>query len=42
MTTNDLNCDVVEGILKDLEEVITTLEKLKKKFEYFHPKDFSL
>ena len=42
MTKNDLTCDVVEGILKDLEEVIATLEKLKKKFEYFHQKDFSL
>jgi len=41
MTTNDLNCDVVEGIVKDLEEVIKTLEKVKKKFEYFHNRHFS-
>jgi hypothetical protein len=40
MATNDLQCDVVEGILRDLEEVIKTLERIKKKFEYFHYKDF--
>jgi len=40
MATNDLQCDVVDGILKDLEEVIKTLEKIRKKFEYFHYKNF--
>jgi hypothetical protein len=40
MAENDPTCDVVEGILKDLEETIKTLEKIKKKFEYFHYKDF--
>ena len=40
MVTNDSKCDVVEGILQDLEDVIKTLERIKKKFEYFHNKDF--
>jgi len=42
MTSEELTCDVVERILRDLEETIETLQKIKKKFKYFHPKTFSL
>jgi endoglucanase Acf2 len=42
MTTEELTCDVVEKILQDLEETIETLQKIKKKFEYFHSKTISL
>jgi endoglucanase Acf2 len=42
MTAEELSCDVVEKILKDLEATIETLQKIKKKFEYFHSKNFNL
>ena len=42
MTAEELSCDVVEKILEDLEVAIDTLQRIKKKFEYFHSKSFSL
>jgi len=42
MTTEDPTCDVVEKILQDLEETIETLQKIKKKFKYFHSNTFTL
>jgi len=41
MTTEEPTCDVVEKILQDLETTIETLQKIKKKFKYFHSKNFS-
>ncbi len=42
MTDEELACEVVEKILQDLETTIETLQKIKKKFEYFHSEYFSL
>ena len=42
MTTEEVECDVVEKILQDLEATIETLQKIKKKIKYFHSKTFSL
>lgn len=41
VTTEEVACDVVEKILQDLETTIETLQKIKKKFKYFHSKNFS-
>jgi endoglucanase Acf2 len=40
MANEELSCDVVEKILQDLEETIEALQKIKKKFKYFHSKTF--
>lgn len=42
MTTENLECDVVEKILQDVEATIETLQKIKKKVKYFHSKTFDL
>jgi len=38
----ELTCDVVEKILLDLEETIEILQKIKKRFKYFHSRNFNL
>lgn len=40
MVNGELTCDVVEKILQDLEETIETLQKIKKRFKYFHSETF--
>lgn len=42
MTAEEISCDVVEKIVEDLETTIETLQRIKKKFEYFHSKNFSV
>lgn len=33
-------CDVIEGIIEELDETVRTLDKIKKKMEWFHAKTF--
>ena len=42
MTVEEIPCDVVEKIVEDLEATIETLQRIKKKFEYFHSRNFSI
>ena len=42
MAKEELTCDVVEKILLDLEETIELLQKIKKRFKYFHSRNFNL
>lgn len=42
MTTEGLECDVVEKTLQDLEATIETLQKIRKKIKYFHSKTINL
>ena len=42
MKAEENSCDVVEKIVEDLEATIEALQRIKKKFEYFHSKNFSM
>jgi hypothetical protein len=40
MTTEKTGCDVIGGILEDLDTAIEALEKVRKKIKWFHAKTF--
>ena len=40
MATEEPGCDVIGGIVEDLETVIEALEKIRKKIKWFHAKTF--
>jgi len=42
MIIEEISCDVVEKIVEDLEATIEILQRIKKKFEYFHSRNFSV
>jgi len=42
MIVEEISCHVVEKIVEDLEATTETLQRIKKKFEYFHSRNFSV
>lgn len=40
MPTEKPRCDVIGGILEDLDTVIEALEKIRRKIKWFHAKTF--